>query len=477
MNANELPAAFIRRMKHQLSDEWEAFADSYRQEKAYGLRRNLLKDAGDFPFSLEPIPWAREGFYASPAEHPGRHILHEAGAYYIQEPSAMAVVSLLDPRPGENILDLCAAPGGKSTQIAGRMQGQGLLVSNEIFPKRAQILSENIERLGIANALVTNHDPRDLAAHFPYYFDRIVVDAPCSGEGMFRKDETAIREWSVDNVATCRDRQQWILECADQMLHEGGTIVYSTCTFSPDEDEEMVQWFLCGHPDYELISWHDTPLGTAMSALPDHGGFCDGTLPGTLRLWPHKLRGEGHFMALLHKKGEPLPDVSLPAAGSKARKKSKKKSLQPLEEAIGGFEEFARVYLKVPVEQIFPRTTPVYVLHGEQLYLLPEPAPSLEGLVTVRPGLHLGTWKKGRFIPAYALSKALTPDQAASHALTQTEAAHYLHGETVSCPPDCKGWILLTYENCPLGWGKADRGMAKNHYPKGLRTQGIMGDV
>lgn len=474
MNANELPAAFIRRMKHQLSDEWEAFADSYRHEKAYGLRRNLLKDAGDFPFSLEPIPWAPEGFYASPAEHPGRHVLHEAGAYYIQEPSAMAVVSLLDPRPGENILDLCAAPGGKSTQIAGRMRGHGLLVSNEIFPKRAQILSENIERLGIANALVTNHDPKDLVSHFPYYFDRIVVDAPCSGEGMFRKDETAIREWSEDNVTICRDRQQWILECADQMLREGGMIVYSTCTFSPDEDEEMIQWFLSGHPDYELISWRNTPLGTTMSTLPDNGGFCDGTLSGTLRLWPHRLRGEGHFMALLHKKGEPVPDVPQPAASARSRKKSKKKGPQPLEEAIGGFEEFARSCLKVPVEQIFPRTNPVYVLHGEELFLLPEPAPSLEGLVTVRPGLHLGTRKKGRFIPAYALAKALAPGQAVSHALTLEEAAHYLHGETVSCPEDCRGWLLLTYANCPLGWGKADRGMAKNHYPKGLRTQGIM---
>ena len=233
------------------------------------------------PFSLKPVAWAEDGYYFDPEERPGRHPLHEAGAYYIQEPSAMSVVSLLDPQPGELVCDLCAAPGGKSTHIAALLRGQGMLVSNEIFPNRARILSQNIERMGIPNALVCNESPEGLATHFPLFFHRIVVDAPCSGEGMFRKDDTAVSEWSLENVRICADRQRMILTQADQMLQPGGVLVYSTCTFAPDEDEAMIQWFLETHPDYTLTDWHDTALGQRVADLPDHSGPVPAALPHT----------------------------------------------------------------------------------------------------------------------------------------------------------------------------------------------------
>ena len=236
----ELPQVFRKKMKNLLGEEYEAFLESYDREREQGLRLNLLKtDRERFreetEFSLKPIPWAEEGYYYGAKDRPGRHPYHEAGVYYIQEPSAMAVVSLLDPKPGDRVLDLCAAPGGKTSHIASRLQGKGFLLSNEIHPARARILSQNAERMGIANGAVFNEDSARLSAAFPEYFDKIVVDAPCSGEGMFRKDEGARAEWSSDKVRLCAQRQAEILENASAMLKPGGTMAYSTCTLSPEE--------------------------------------------------------------------------------------------------------------------------------------------------------------------------------------------------------------------------------------------------
>ena len=309
----ELPIEFINRMQALLGAEADTFFQSYRHPNAYGLRINPLKcstyfSEKDLPFTLTPVAWAKEGFYAAPKEHPGRHPLHEGGAYYIQEPSAMSVSSLLAPEPGDKVCDLCAAPGGKSTQIAGRLYGKGLLVSNEISAARAKILSQNIERFGIGNCIVCNEPPDKIAGHFPLFFDKIAVDAPCSGEGMFRKDENAIKEWSVSHVNLCRERQEMILEYADQMLAPEGVMVYSTCTFAPEEDEQMIAWFLRTHPDYILEDWR--------KILPENCGLEGGRIDfldkntatanpitNTLRLWPHKIQGEGHFAARLRKKG------------------------------------------------------------------------------------------------------------------------------------------------------------------------------
>ena len=253
-----LPEQFCVRMKEMLGEEYAAFYASYDLPKYQALRINPLKTERDTflqqaPFSLNRVPWTTNGYYYSGNDHPGRHPYHEAGVYYIQEPSAMAPAEYLMAEPGERILDLCAAPGGKSTQIACSMQGEGLIVCNEIHPARAKILSENIERMGVCNALVTNETPQKLSDNFREYFDRILVDAPCSGEGMFRKNEDACDEWSPENVENCAARQAEILDCAAEMLKPGGRLVYSTCTFAPAENEGSISRFLERHPEFSIL--------------------------------------------------------------------------------------------------------------------------------------------------------------------------------------------------------------------------------
>ena len=303
-----LPAAFTERMKQMLGREYDAFIASYDKERSQGLRVNGLKtDPAEFaktaPFSLNPVAWAAEGFAYGAEDRPGRHPYHDAGVYYIQEPSAMIAASLLNPQPGEMILDLCAAPGGKSTQAAARLGGEGLLVSNEIHPARAKILSQNIERMGIRNAVVTNEDSGRLTKYFLAFFDGIIVDAPCSGEGMFRKDETAVTEWSPENVRRCAGRQQEILENAAMMLKPGGRLVYSTCTFAPEEDEQAIGRFLEAHPEFALEETPDYP-GLSHGVPAWGAGVTDG-IEKTVRIWPHRTEGEGHYAALLRKTGEP----------------------------------------------------------------------------------------------------------------------------------------------------------------------------
>lgn len=459
----KLPQAFVERMRESLGADADAFLDSYDSPRVYGLRRNPLKlereqFEAQMPFTLEKVSWAKEGYYYGQAERPGRHPFHEMGLYYIQEPSAMCVVEVADPRPGEYVLDLCAAPGGKSTQIAGRMDGEGLLVCNEIVPNRAKILSQNIERLGIRNAVVLNHSPQELEARFTAFFDRIIVDAPCSGEGMFHKEEAALTEWSPENVVMCAERQREILTCAVHMLRPGGVLVYSTCTFAPAEDEEMVGWLLEADPELELL-----PIDT--EAL----GISEGSLPGTGRIWPHRQRGEGHFVARLKKRGELLPRRAMGVlteqetvrGGGKGKKGKKDRVGAERANAWSCYEDFAAQMLRCGLSGR-------RLEFGDQLYLVPEEMPDLKGLKAVRPGLHLGTNKKNRFEPSHALALALHTSEAVQACETE-EPEKYLRGETISCDPLLKGWSLVTWKGQPLGWGKADRGMMKNHYPKGLR--------
>lgn len=470
----DLPVEFLSRMQSLLGREADDFMQTYQRQKTYGLRMNPLKcSAQALPFTLTPVSWAKEGFYALPEEHPGKHPLHEGGAYYIQEPSAMAVVSLLSPEPGDKVCDLCAAPGGKSTQIAGRLLGKGLLVSNEIFPARAKILSQNLERFGVGNLVVCNETPEQIAGHFPLFFDKILIDAPCSGEGMFRKDDTAIREWSPEQVTICKERQQMILSYADQMLAPDGVMVYSTCTFAPEEDEAMIAWFLEQYPDYDLEDWREF--------LPENCGLEGGrsdflpTPPSktedmekTLRLWPHKLQGEGHFAARLRKKGTSISHETYPC-----RKKEKRKRKGS---DLDGYLAFAEQFLRISSENTaysvttFLSSNARYEYFGDELYLVPQQVNSLQGLKTVRPGLHLGTRKTKRFEPAHALAMALhAEDVAQSRECTLEEALGYLKGETISCPDTLKSWTLVCYQGISLGWGKAQNGVLKNHYPKGLR--------
>lgn len=439
-----LPAEFLSRMEGQLGPAYAAFLQSYDRPRAVGLRFNPLKaDAFPaMPFLGEPVPWAPNGWYYDPEARPGLHPFHEAGLYYLQEPSAMAPVTLLAPRPGEVILDLCAAPGGKSTQIAGAMGGHGLLVSNEINPKRARILSRNVERLGVTNCLVLNEHPKNLEARFPRFFDKILVDAPCSGEGMFRKEEAAVTDWSPETVAMCARRQREILDSAARMLAPGGRLVYSTCTFAPQEDEGAVSVFLKTHPDFEVETvsapWF-APGDPALIRDPAPG------LERTFRLMPHLLRGEGHYAAVLRHRGEGEPERRTPA-GERC----------PREAA-----DFCRdLGLTLPEGK--------YLSFGAGWYLAPEELPELRGLKVLRPGLELGTLEKGRFTPAHALALASrTAAQTRDLSPEGQEIRQYLGGQVLE--GQGRGWTLVTVGGCSIGWAKASQGQLKNHYPKGLR--------
>lgn len=455
-----LPEKFLSRMEEMLGADYDAFLKSYDKPRFQALRINHLKDSEEkakkvLPFLGESVPWAFGGYYYKEEERPGQHPFHEAGVYYIQEPSAMAPVTALAPRPGERILDLCASPGGKSTQIADAMQGEGLLICNEIHPQRARVLSENLERMGIVNALVFNHEPAQLAERFEGYFDRILVDAPCSGEGMFRKNEEAFKEWSPENVLMCAERQKDILESAAGMLREGGHMVYSTCTFAPAEDEEVICDFLKLHPEFHLEEIRlcaGMEPGRAEFVRKEGREAPDGELSKTVRLWPHKLQGEGHFMALLKKEGE---------------RKGEAFSAFGLEKGIPEQEckewlEFKQQYLrKIPEGK--------YLKFGDQLYLAPESCPSLKGLKVLRAGLHLGTVKKNRFEPSHALALSLKPENVSLHYdLDVPGARKFLQGQTFSAEGE-KGWYLICVEGYSLGFGKLAGGVMKNHYPKGLR--------
>ena len=428
-----LPEAFLSRMQAQLGPEYDAFLNSLERPRAVALRFNPLKgEPPKLPFVKEPVPWEPMGWYYDPESRPGLHVYHEAGVYYLQEASAMAPVALLDPKPGERICDLCSAPGGKTTQIAGRMGGEGFLLCNEWSPKRAKILSRNIERMGVSNALVTNENTENLAKRFPEFFDRVLVDAPCSGEGMFRKEEAAVTDWSPETVAMCARRQAEILHNAARLVRPGGLLVYSTCTFAPEEDEEAVAAFLAEHPEFA-----PEPVDAPWFTPGENASY---------RMWPHKLLGEGHFAAVLRKAaGEPEDEIPM-AAGEKLPKQ---------------WLAFAKeLGIELPPGKA--------VTFGQTLYWAPEDLPDIRKLKVLRPGLELGEVKKDRFEPAHALAlwlkdcgvtESFNPESA--------EMKAYIHGDVV--PSEKKGWCLVKAGSFSIGWGKGDGRVLKNHYPKGLR--------
>lgn len=456
-----IPEEFLNRMRGMLGSEFEEFFAGYDRPSDQALRINTLKaDRQQFlqrsPFALQPVEWECNGFYYAACDLPGKHPYHEAGVYYIQEPSAMLPATLLDAQPGERVLDLCAAPGGKSTQIAAAMQGQGIFVSNEIHPARAKILSENIERMGITNAIVTNETPQKLTEHFRGYFDRIMVDAPCSGEGMFRKNEKALAEWNPSNVKMCAKRQDEILDCAADMLRPGGRMVYSTCTFAPEENEGSITRYLGRHSDFMIVKPEKT--FEMSDGIADWWIGTPEEIKDTVRIWPHRAHGEGHFAAVLQKNGE--VDINV-------------KSHSLYGEERGLPEKDCKEYLTFQAESLNIRLNGSFVRFGEQLYLLPAEAPALKKLRVLRPGLHLGTMKKNRFEPSHALALALKPSDAL-HAVdlsvSEQEVFSYLNGQTFSIEGE-KGWYLITADGYSLGWGKLAGGIMKNHYPKGLRWE------
>ena len=427
-----LPEAFLTRMQQQLGEEYPAFLESLERPRAVALRFDPQKGpVPSLPFVKEPVPWEPMGYYYDPQARPGLHPYHEAGVYYLQEASAMSAVALLDPQPGETVCDLCAAPGGKSTQIAGRMKGQGLLLCNEYSPARAKILSRNIERMGVANAIVTNEKTGNLAKRLPGFFDRVLVDAPCSGEGMFRKEEAAVTDWSQETVEMCAARQAEILENAAVLLKPGGRLVYSTCTFAPEENEQTVAAFLQRHPEF-VPEEVEAPW------------FTPGP-QGSYRMWPHRLLGEGHFGAVLRKLEGEEPEI-------------------PPEKAVA----LPKPWLSFAREAGVNLPEGIPLTFGDRLYLAPVGTPALRGLRVLRAGLELGELKKDRLEPAHALAlwgrdfANILPLSAQG-----PEIEKYLHGEVL--PRHIRGWCLVTVDGYSIGWGKGDGNQVKNHYPKGLR--------
>ena len=495
-----LPRGFAERMRVMLGDQFEAFCASYAKDIHPSLRVNTLKLTAEelreiAPFVGSQISWQEKGFYYDTEGdiRPGKHPLHEAGAYYIQEASAMLPASLCPPVPGERVLDLCAAPGGKATQLAAALCGEGLLVANEIHPTRAGILSQNMERMGVRNAVVTNATPAELSKKFPGFFDKIVVDAPCSGEGMFRKEADAVTMWNPENVSLCAARQAEILDEAAKMLRPGGYLTYSTCTFAPAENEGAVLDFLSRHPEFEVV-----PSAAPAVAESREKGLLDGgnyewaegyerypaelleQIKHALRVFPHHCDGEGHFAVLLHKK-EDGGEVALSVKDSRKKNRKPEKSNggkgKPASEvvAMGLFEDFCREVMggsPAWVEDTVP------CLFGDKLYLVPKalcgesaPTEAMKGVRVLRAGLCAGSIVgldrgRGRFEPDHALALCAGAE-IRSLDVDYDSAVAYLKGETLPC--DLRGWHTVTYCGLALGWGKASDGVMKNHYPKGLR--------
>lgn len=459
-----LPIEFEKKMKAFLGNEWDDFLYSYDNNRFQALRFNTLKVQSQEErmrilkvlgiSSDKRVSWANEAYYFDENVRPGKHPYHEMGLYYIQEPSAMSAAALLAPKPGMRVLDLCAAPGGKSTQLATYLGDSGLLVSNEINTQRSRILSQNIERMGIKNAIVTNEDSFVLASHFPGFFNAIQVDAPCSGEGMFRKLPEAIEQWSPENVAICAARQKEILDNAAVMLKPGGTIVYSTCTFSKEENEDVIECFLERHPDF--------------------------TLEEMERFWPHKVDGEGHFVAKLVRRG--CVDTDLKAdrktkknKNSKNRKNETKPALT--KENMKLLSEFLDETISEDMAAWIKNSR--LVMFGEQLYRLPDMEVDIKGLKVQRAGLHIGEFKKQRFEPSHSLALALKLSEAKNVVkLTcdNPQTIGFFNGRSVMLSDEqaaeCKkGWALVCVDGYPAGWGKVNGAQVKNHYPKGLRNK------
>ena len=427
-----LPAGFADQLRPLLGGEADAFLASYTQPPAHGLRVNPAKVSLNrlrtlTGWDLEPIPWCSTGAYVDPGDRAGAHPYHAAGLYYLQEPTAMTVAERAGIEPGDLVLDIAAAPGGKSTHAAGLIGERGLLLANEIHPARIKALGENLERWGTRRAVITNAAPERLAEIGPV-FDCVIVDAPCSGEGLFRRDRAALAEWSLARVEGCAVRQGEILDDATRLVRPGGTLVYSTCTFNRTENEDLIERFIADHRQWELES--------------------------VMRFWPHEVRGEGHTISRLIHRGQPAADEARPVSSDHDQT------------ALEVWRSFAAQTLhREPVEGWPGRLE----LRGDRLMLSTGVALDVTGVPVVRDGLWIGERKPGRFEPSHALALAIDP--AVVHLredLSVDDARRWLSGEPRQSAGE-PGWVLVTVEGFGLGWGKRTGGTLKNHYPKGLR--------
>lgn len=443
----QLPEAFLARMRTQLGEtEYKAYLAAMDAQRPRALRVNTLKISADgfralAGAALKPCGIIPEGFFLPEGFEVGKNPLHAAGLFYMQEPSAQFPAALLAAQPGETVLDLCAAPGGKSGQLAASMENRGLLIANEIVPSRAEVLAGTLERLGARNAVVTNLRPDVLCPLLADSCDAVLVDAPCSGEGMFRREPQAVADWSQAHVQTCAARQQNILESAAVTVRPGGRLVYSTCTFSPEENEQTVAAFLAAHQEFTLKEQH--------------------------HFYPHTCCGEGQYAALLQKS-----EFAAPAACAVRRDRAPKKKQTPATQKTSPqAETAARDALRAIVS--LPNDAPIRVLDDGRVLLLPERLPpSLDRMRVLRAGVLAGELRNGRFVPAHGLFLALSKEAFAHTVeLSGKPLTAFLAGETVPCDGSLRGYTAVCCQGYPVGFGKASDGMLKNHLPKGLRIR------
>jgi 16S rRNA C967 or C1407 C5-methylase (RsmB/RsmF family)/NOL1/NOP2/fmu family ribosome biogenesis protein len=452
-----LPGAFEARMRELLGPEAPAFLASYRRPAQRAVRANPLKlDPASLPGLLgippDPVPWCPEAWFLPDGVRVGDTLAHAAGLCYVQEPSALAVADALDVRPGHRVLDLAAAPGGKATQVAGRLGDQGVVVANEVQRGRVQALADNLDRWGSPRTVLAGETVARLAEALPGGFDRVLLDAPCSGEGLFRRNPAAAAQWRPGHVPGSAERQRGLLADAARLVRPGGVLVYSTCTFAPEENEQQVARFLTANPDWELLQ------------VPLHPGFAPGRpdwspggppeLTRTVRLWPHHLRGEGHFIAKLVR-----PEGPGTARGNLTRGRGLSTVSR---EVAGAWRGFVAGALEGDPGEV--------TVAGERAYLVPDPEVAGAGVRLVRPGLLAGRARPGRFEPAHALAMAAGVVTARRvREVDDHEAMAFVRGETLASG-GAAGWALVSWNGWPLGWGRAAGGVLKNHYPKGLRT-------
>ncbi len=457
----DLPKAYQQAMEELLGEDYPLYLESLKEKPCTGFRVNTLKVLPKEVKALldrdfTPVPWVKEGFYfeeergklTTPSLSGEEKIFsisknpyYFAGLYYIQEPSAMTPASISGAAPGQRVLDLCAAPGGKSTQLAAMLGGRGLLVSNDVSASRGKALLKNLEQAGAGNMLVTNETPQGLAKVYPEYFDVVLVDAPCSGEGMFRRDRAVFSAYLKRGPEAFVPLQRSILEEAAKMLAPGGTMVYSTCTYSVKEDEEVLLDFLEKHPDF-YVDPIEAAFGFAPSSL----------LPGAIRLLPHRLRGEGHFVSRLKRRGE--------AAGGLSPQRSGNLSRLP-----GELEDFLAHTKKDWDLKRFLR-------QRDYIYYLPEKGSLFSGIHYLRTGLLLGEIRKNRFEPFQALAMHLKKEEW-EHPLCLEDrdprVVRYLKGETIEGEEEYKGLRLLCVGEYPLGFIKQEGVRCKNKYYPGWR--------
>lgn len=457
-----LPSTFVEKMKNLLGNEFDDYIKCYDETRLYGLRVNTGKiSVEDFkkicPFEIKPIPWIENGFYYD-GEHiqAAKHPYYFAGLYYLQEPSAMTPANRLPIEPGDKVLDVCAAPGGKATELGAKLKGQGVLVANDISNSRAKGLLKNIEVFGIGNVLVLSEEPGKLEEYFPEYFDKILIDAPCSGEGMFRKDKKMVKAWEEHGPEFFAKIQRSIVTRAARMLKPGGMLLYSTCTFDPKENEGTIEYLLQQYPEFfikEIAPYEGFACGK-----PEVTESKDEAFKKTVRIWPHKLHGEGHYVALLQK-GDKPDVVPFKFVQNKAKKVP--------DEILEFFED-------IDWEMDWSRLE----IYSEKVYYMPEEIPNVKGIRFLRTGLYLGDLKKNRFEPSQSLAMCLKKEEyknTVNLSVDDERVMKYLKGETVDVDdlflPEEKGWQLVLVDGYPLGWGKLANGTLKNKYLPGWRWQ------